>query len=77
MVVSEELQTKSTFGVHYRTGSPGQLGLRVAGFPGHWVAASQNVSNVDLCCRQTLAMGKRFASLYRCLAFARFWKVKL
>jgi len=26
---------KSTFGVHYRTGSPGQLGLRVAGFPGH------------------------------------------
>ena len=34
---------KSTFGVHYRTGSPGQLGLRVAGFPGHWVAGSQNV----------------------------------
>ena len=28
---------KSTFWVHYRTGSPGQLGLRVAGFPGHWV----------------------------------------
>ena len=28
---------KSTFGVHYRTGSPGQLGLRVAGFPDHWV----------------------------------------
>jgi len=26
---------KSTFGVHYWTGSPGQLGLRVAGFPGH------------------------------------------
>jgi len=23
--------------VHYRTRSPGQLGLRVAGFPGHWV----------------------------------------
>jgi len=35
---------KSTFGVHYRTGSPGQLGLRVAGFPGHWVAGSQNVT---------------------------------
>ena len=33
-----------TFGVHYRTGSPGQLGLRVAGFPGHWVAGSQNVT---------------------------------
>ena len=38
------LQHKSTFGVHYRTGSPGQLGLRVAGFPGHWVAGSQNVT---------------------------------
>ena len=34
---------KSTFGVHYRTGSPGQLGLRVAGFPGNWVAGSQDV----------------------------------
>ena len=32
----------STFGVHYRTRSPGQLGLRVAGFPGHLVAGSQN-----------------------------------
>jgi len=38
------LQHKSTFGLHYRTGSPGQLGLRVAGFPGHWVAGSQNVT---------------------------------
>jgi len=33
-------------------------------------------------CRLTLqtnafAMGKRFASLYRCLAFARFWKGKI
>ena len=26
------LQRKSTYGVHYRTGSPDQLGLRVAGF---------------------------------------------
>ena len=34
----------STFGVHYRTGSPDQLGLWVAGFPGHWVAGSQNVT---------------------------------
>jgi len=34
----------STFGVHYRTESPGQLGLRVAGFPGHWVAGSQSVT---------------------------------
>ena len=31
---------KSTFGVHYSTGSAGQLGLRVGGFPGslcRWV----------------------------------------
>ena len=41
---------KSTFGVHYRTGSPGQLGLRVAGFPGHWVAGAQNVTQFYLCC---------------------------
>ena len=40
---------KSTFGVYYRTGSPGQLGLRVAGFPGHWVAGSQNVTQFHLC----------------------------
>ena len=33
--------------------SPGQLGLRVAGFPGHWVAGSQNVTQFHLwrrCC---------------------------
>ena len=29
--------------------SPGQLGLRVAGFPGHWVAGSQNVTQFHLC----------------------------
>ena len=40
---------KSTFGVHYRRGSPGQLGLRVAGFPGHWVAGSQNVTQFHVC----------------------------
>jgi len=40
---------KSTFGVHYSTGSPGQLGPRVAGFPGHWVAGSQNVTQFHLC----------------------------
>jgi len=39
----------STFGVHYGTGSPGQLGLRVAGFPGHGVAGSQNVTQFHLC----------------------------
>jgi len=38
------LWPENFFGVHYRTGSPGQLGLRVAGFPGHWVAGSQNVT---------------------------------
>ena len=38
---------KSTFGVHYRTGSPGQLGLRVAGFPGHRVAGSQMYLCID------------------------------
>jgi len=37
---------KSTFRAHYRTRSPGQLGLRVAvaGLQGHWVAGSQNVT---------------------------------
>jgi len=30
--------------IYYRTGSPGQLGLRVAGFPGHWVAKCDAVS---------------------------------
>jgi len=34
---------KSTF-FYYITRSPGQLGHRVAGFPGHWVAGSQNVT---------------------------------
>ena len=42
---------KSTFGVYYRTGSPGQLGLRVARFPGHWVAGSQNVTQFNVWCR--------------------------
>ena len=36
----------STFGVHYRTGSPGQLGLRVAGFPGHWVTKCDPVPSL-------------------------------
>ena len=38
---------KSTFGVHYRTGSPGQLGLRVAGFPGHWVTKCDPVPSME------------------------------
>ena len=37
---------KSTFGVYYRTGSPGQLGLRVAGFPGHWVTKCDPVPSL-------------------------------
>jgi len=41
---------KSTFGVHNRTGSSGQLGLRVAGFSGHWVAESQNVTQFHVRC---------------------------
>jgi len=45
---------KSTFGVHYRAGSLGQLGLRVAGFPGHWVAGSQNVTRFHVCERGML-----------------------
>ena len=40
---------KSTFGVHYRTGSPGQPGLRVDEFPGHWIAGSRNVTQVHVC----------------------------
>jgi len=43
------LQHKSIFGVCYTTGSLGQLGLRVAGFPGHWVAGSQNVTQFHVC----------------------------
>jgi len=39
---------ESTFGVHYRTGSLGQLGLWVAGFSSHWVAGSQNVTQFHL-----------------------------
>ena len=43
------MEHKSTFGVHYGTGSPGQLGPRVAGFPGHCVAGSQNVTQFHVC----------------------------
>ena len=39
---------KSTFGVHCRTGSPGQLGLWVAGFPGHWVAGPMWPSSISV-----------------------------
>jgi len=38
---------KSTCGVHYRTGSPGQLGIRVAGFSSHWVAGSHDTIRYD------------------------------
>jgi len=39
-----------------QTESPGQLGLRVAGFPGHWVAGSQNMTQFHVWrTRKTLA----------------------
>ena len=50
------MQHKSTFGVHYRTGSPGQMGLRVAGFPGHWVAGSQNVTQFHVLTAPTMGV---------------------
>ena len=53
---------KSTFGVHYTTGSPGQLGLRVAGFPGHWVAGSQNVTQFHLCLTLAICSRRRSSS---------------
>jgi len=37
---------KSTYGVRYRTGSPGQLGLQVTGFPGHWVTKCDPVPSL-------------------------------
>ena len=43
------LQHMSTFGVHYRTGSPGQLDLLVAGYPDHWFG-SQNVTQFHVGC---------------------------
>ena len=45
--------------VHYRTGSPGQLGLRVAGFPGQWVAGSQNVTQFHFWLRLAGLSGTR------------------
>ena len=39
---------KSTFGVHYRIGSPGQLDLRAAGFPGRWVTKCDPVPSLVL-----------------------------
>ena len=66
------LQHKSTFGVHHRTGLPGQLGLRVAGFPGHWVAGSQNVTQFHVwllllslvCLRSDIARRLRLEKKY-------------
>jgi len=40
-----------------------------------WSCSIMN-SKCRLMLRQTFAMGKMFASFYRCLAFARVWKVK-
>jgi len=56
---------KSTFVVHYRTGSPGQLGLRVAGFPGHWVTKSDPVP----CLVCTLTAFTPFVVFHPCFDF--------
>jgi len=45
---------KSTFGVHYRTGSPGQLGLRDS--PGRWIPGSLG-SWVTKCARVPCLVG--------------------
>jgi len=55
---------KSTFGVLYRTGSPGQLGLRVAGFPGHWVTKCDPVPSL------VRTSGRRWLS---CPAYSLCW----
>ena len=55
-ITNVSLQHKSTFGVHYRKGSPGQLGLRVDGFPGHWVAGSQKVTQFRVWHRSVVAV---------------------
>ena len=65
------LQHKSTFGVHYRTGSPGQLGLRVAGFPGHWVAGSQNVNQFHVCRTPAHRITPKNGKQHGCLPWVR------
>ena len=57
---------KSAFGVHYRTGSPGQLGLRVAGFPGHWIWVTK--CDPVLCLAFTAMFTRKFA----CIGLSRF-----
>ena len=49
----------------YRTGLPGQMGLRVAGFPGHWVAGSRNVAQFHLWRALTSAHNYSLLSLLR------------
>ena len=45
---------KSTFGVHYRTGSPGQLGLGLSGSLDSRVTGSQNVTQFHLCTSRSI-----------------------
>jgi len=59
---------------HFVTQRPSDIRIQRPGDPVDPV--NLLTPNVDLCCRQTFAMGKMFASFYHCLAFARFWKVK-
>ena len=41
-----------------------------------WPCSIMNSKRRLMLQTNTFSMGKRFASFYRCLAFARFWKVK-
>ena len=69
------LTHKSTFGVHYRPGSPGQLGLRVAGFPVHWVARSQNVTQFHVWCLRR-GHPAYVATVHRPVYESSFWASK-
>jgi len=66
----------STFGVHYRTGSPGQLDLRVAGFPGHWVAGSQNVTQIHIWYANADAQCDNMATVVSRRSVAKFFEVQ-
>ena len=51
----------TTFGVHYRTMSQGQLGLWVAGFPGRWVTKCDPVPSVH--CRLSEVVKKKYTEI--------------
>ena len=70
------MQSRRGTGSHFVTQRPSDLGIQRPGDPVDPVTLLYNKLQISTCCRQTFAMGKRFASFYRCLALARFWKVK-